>query len=80
MLLVNGPGADVATFQKNMWTCNWELNLDFVYSSGSSGRVGTGERNIKSMWPPSEAIFMTNFYRAGGGGGAWPPWPSWIRH
>ena len=30
---------------------------------------------MKSMRPPSAAIFfMTYFYRAGGGG-PWPPWP-----
>ena len=37
-------------------------------SSGSSGRVRGGPRNMKSMRPPSAAIFfMTYFYRAGGG-------------
>ena len=31
---------------------------------------------MKSMWPPSVAIFfMTNFYRAGGGGGMAPSAP-----
>ena len=37
-------------------------------SSGSSGRVRGGPRNMKSMRPPSVAIFfMTYFYRARGG-------------
>ena len=37
-------------------------------SSGSSGRVRGGPRNMKSMRPPSAAIFfMTYFHRAGGG-------------
>ena len=40
-------------------------------SSGSSGHVREGPRNMKFMRPHSEAIFMTNFYWAGGGG-AWP--------
>ena len=40
-----------------------------LVSIGSSGRVGRGPRNMKSMWPPLAAIFfMTHFYRAGGGG------------
>ena len=44
------------------------------FSSGSSGRVrGRGPRNMKSMRPPSAAIFfMTYFHRAGG---PWPPRP-----
>ena len=45
-------------------------------SIGSSGRWGgRGPRNMKSIWPPSAAIFfMTYLYRAGGGGGGeWPP-------
>ena len=47
-------------------------------SSGSSGRVRGGARNMKSMWPSLVAIFfMTYFYRALGRG-AWslrpPPW------
>ena len=38
-----------------------------VSSSGSSGRVRGGPRNMKSMRPPSVAIFfMTYFHRAGG--------------
>ena len=37
---------------------------------GSSGRVGGGARNMKSMWPPLAAIFfMTYLYRAWGGHG-----------
>ena len=41
------------------------------FSIGSSGWVGEGERNMKSMWPPLAAIFfMTYLYRAGG---PWPP-------
>ena len=37
-------------------------------SSGSSGRVRGGARNMKSMRPPSVAIFfMTYFHRARGG-------------
>ena len=44
-------------------------------SSGSSGRVRGGRKNMKSMRPPLVAIFfMTYFYRTGGGG-AWPPRP-----
>ena len=36
-------------------------------SIGSSGRVGEGARNMKSMWLPLVAIFfMTYLYRAGG--------------
>ena len=40
-------------------------------SSGSRCWVKGGRaRNMKSMWPPSTAIFfITYFYRAGGGGG-----------
>ena len=39
-----------------------------VCSSGSSGRVREGPRNMKSMQLPSVAIFfMTYFHRAGGG-------------
>ena len=49
-------------------------------SSGSSGRVRGGLRNMKSMRPPSVAIFfMTYFYRAGGGGHG-PLGPPWIRY
>ena len=37
-----------------------------IHSSGSSGRVRGGARNMKSMHPPLAAIFfMTFFYRAG---------------
>ena len=37
-------------------------------SSGSSGRVRGGPRNMKSKQPPTVAIFfMTYFHRAGGG-------------
>ena len=47
-----------------------------VISSGSSGRVRGGPRNMKSMWPPSAAIFfMTYFYRARGGHGPLGPPP-----
>ena len=43
-------------------------------SSGSSGRVRGGPRNLKSMRPPLVAIFfMTYFHRARGG--PWPPRP-----
>ena len=43
-------------------------------SSGSSGRVRGGPRNMKSMRPPSAAIFfMTYFHRAGGGHGPLGP-------
>ena len=52
--------------------------LHYPNSSGSSGQVRGGPRNMKSMWPPSVAIFfMTYFYRAGG---AWPHRPPWIRY
>ena len=38
-----------------------------IYSSGSSGRVRGGPRNMKSMGPPLAAIFfMTYFHRARG--------------
>ena len=48
-------------------------------SSGSSGRVGAGARNMKSMPPPLAAIFfMTNFYRTRGGHG--PLGPHRIRY
>ena len=41
------------------------------FSSGSSGQV---DREIWNLWLPSAAIlFMTNFYRAGGGGGTLDP-------
>ena len=44
------------------------------FSSGSSGRVSGGPRNMKSMRLPSAAIFfMTYFHRARGG--PWPPRP-----
>ena len=53
------------------------LLVDF--SSGSSGRVRGGLRNMKSMWPPLAAIFfMTYFHRARGG--PWPPRPPRIRY
>ena len=40
-----------------------------VFSSGSSGRVREGPRNMKSMRPPLAVIFfMTYFHRPGGGG------------
>ena len=43
--------------------------LCMVPSSGSSGRVEGGPRNMKSMRSNSVTIFfMTFFYRAGGGG------------
>ena len=49
-------------------------DIVFLSSIGSSGRVGGGPRNMKSMWPPLAAIFfMTCFYRARGG--PWPPRP-----
>ena len=45
------------------------------FSSGSSGRVGEGPRNMKSMRLPLAAIFfMTNFYRDRGGMAPFPPW------
>ena len=41
--------------------------VNAINSSGSNGRV-VGVRNMKSMRPPSAAIFfITYFYRAGGG-------------
>ena len=53
--------------------CNgndWRL----LSSSGSSGRVRGGPRNMKSMRPPSAAIFfMTYFHIAGGGHGPLGP-------
>ena len=43
--------------------------LVFMSSSGSSGRVRGGPRNMKSMGLPSVAIFiMTYLHRPGGGG------------
>ena len=39
-----------------------------IFSSGSSGRVREGPRNMKSMWLPLAAIFfMTYFHRTRGG-------------
>ena len=41
-------------------------NFNLTFSSGSSGRVKGGARNMKSMWPPLAAVFlMTYFYWAG---------------
>ena len=37
--------------------------------SSRSRSKGVGARNMKSMRSPSVTIFMTNFYRAGVGGG-----------
>ena len=55
------------------------VRLSVHIRSGSSGRVRRGARNIKSMQPPSVAIFfMTYFHRAGGGHG--PLGPPWIRY
>ena len=59
-------------------------NLRYIFgcsnSSGSSGRVRRGPRNMKSMRPPLAAIFfMTYFYRARGGIMA-PLAPPWIRY
>ena len=49
-------------------------------SSGSSCRVRGGARNMKSMRPPSAAIFfMTYFHRARGRGHG-PLGPPWIRY
>ena len=49
------------------------FQLSIISSSGSSGRVRGGPRNMKSMRPPSAAIFfMTYFHRARGGHSA-PP-------
>ena len=50
--------------------CSNEMHAFRRISSGSSGRVrGGGPRNMKSMRPPSVAIFfMTFFHRARGGG------------
>ena len=54
--------------------CAVKFEVGEELSSGSSGRVRGGPRNMKSMRPPSAAIFfMTYFYRARGG--PWPPWP-----
>ena len=51
-----------------------ETKFSLKISSGSSGRVRGGPRNMKSMRPPLAAIFfMTYFYRARGG--PWPPRP-----
>ena len=44
-------------------------------SSGSSGRVGEGPRNMKFMRPSLVAIFVWLIFTGrGGGGGSWPPW------
>ena len=67
----------ISTHPKND-TAQWKIlcNMNTLHqhhfpnrtSSGSSGRVRGGPRNMKSMRPPSAAIFfMTYFYRAGGG-------------
>ena len=47
------------------------VGFDVQISSGSSGQVRGGARNMKSMWLSWAAIFfMTYFHRAGGGGNA----------
>ena len=58
---------------------SWDMESVF-FSSGSSGRVRGGPRNMKSMRLPLAAIFfMTYFHRARGG--PWPPRPPpWIRY
>ena len=54
---------------------NWSVTSSTI-SSGSSGRVRGGARNMKSMRPPSAAIFfMTYFHRARGGHGPLGPPP-----
>ena len=51
------------------------------HSSGSSGRVRGGARNMKSMRLPSAAIFfMTYFYRARGGMAPWAPLDPLLKH
>ena len=56
---------------------SWNTSNQNQFSSGSSGRV-RGPRNMKSMRPPSAAIFfITHFHRAGE---TWPPRPPWIRY
>ena len=42
-------------------------------SSGSSDRVRGGARNMKSMRPPSVAIFFMTYFHRAGKGGPWPP-------
>ena len=58
---------------------SWDTQLPWAdTSSGSIGRVRGGPRNMKSMWPPSVAIFfMTYFHRAKW---AMAPRPPWIRY
>ena len=54
--------------------CLLKIFLRNKHSSGSSGRVRGEPRNMKSMRPPSAAIFfMTYFYRAEGGHGPLGP-------
>ena len=65
------PNNKLAHASLGWWPSPWEI-LD-PPSSGSSGRVRGGPRNMKSMRAPLAAIFfMTYFHRPGG---PWPPRP-----
>ena len=60
------PG--MAYLTKGTFTLS-EIERENYPSSGSSGGVSGGPRNMNCMRAPSAAIFfMTYFYRAGGGG------------
>ena len=52
------------------------VKLKLSLSSGRvNGEGGGGARNIKSMRPPSVAIFFMTYFDRAVGGGAWPPRP-----
>ena len=68
----DAPNFTQSNESKLVITINWLIWVKFAYvtSSGSSGLVGEGLRNMKSMWLPLEEIlFMTSFYRTMGRGG-----------
>ena len=55
------------------------MHTEGSVSSGSSGRVRGGARNMKSMQPPLVAIFYDLFSK-GRGKGHGPLGPTWIRY
>ena len=50
-----------------MWKCKCWAFFWTLCSSGSSGRVRGEPRNMKSMWPPSAAIFFMTYFDKGRG-------------
>ena len=58
---------------KKRFVCRAAAYDEGIHSSGSSGRVRGGARNMKSMRPPLAAIFLWPIFT--GPGGPWPPWP-----